>query len=188
MTNQSQTHSQPSGTQAKILQIAQEEPELTNAEIAERTGSRVATVRDTLIKYDNPVDSSADPPSQVSRPVDSASFNQTESAVLEHALRNPEASNADVAAAVDTHVGLVRDIRDEYESTATLPDDGFSMDSSGDSHSDSATAAQDDLSEIEQEIVELATDNPDYSIADIASHVGARIPLVRDTLAAHQNY
>lgn len=187
MTNQSQTQSQLSGTQEKILQIAQEEPKLTNAEIAERTGSRVATVRDTLIKYDEPVEPSETPASNVSKPVDSASFNQTESAVLEQALRNPEASNADIAATVDTHVGLVRDIRNEYESVATLPDDGLSTSSKETSQSKSSATVQDDLSEVEQQILESAANNPDYSIADIASHVDARIPLVRDTLTAHQD-
>jgi hypothetical protein len=105
---------------------------------------------------------------------------------LEYALRNPEATSADIAAAVDTHVGLVRDIRDEHEATATLPDDGRSVSSTETGQSDSSTDAQDELSEVEQQILESARDNPDYSIADIASDVGARIPLVRDTLATYQ--
>ena len=187
MTDRSQTRSQPSGTQQKILQIAQEEPKLTNAEIAERTGSRVATVRDTLINYDEPVEPSETPQSTVSKPVDSASFNQTESAVLTQALRTPEAHNADIAASVGTHVGLVRDIRDEYEAVATLPDDEHSTHTPETDQSNASTTASDDLSAVEQQILESAANNPDYSIADIASHVDARVPLVRDTLATHQD-
>jgi hypothetical protein len=186
MIDQSQTQSQPSGTQEKILQIAQEEPELTNADIAERTGSLLATVRDTLIKYDEPTKPSETPLSEVSKPVDSASFNQTESAVLEHALRNPDATNADIAATVNTHVGLVRDIRDDYESVATISDEELSTNGLEGVHPDSSTVAGDDLSEIEQQILESATDHPDYSIADIASDVDARIPFVRDTLSTYQ--
>ena len=186
MTDQAQTHSQPSGTQEKILQLAQENPELTNAEIADRINGRVATVRDTLITYDEPAETSDKPPTEISKPVDSASFNATESAVLEYALRNPAATNAEIAAAVDTHVGLIRDIRDEHEATATLPDDGRSVSSTETDQADSSATTQEELSEIEEQILEAATNNPEYSIADIASDVDARIPLVRDTLAAHQ--
>ena len=115
------------------------------------------------------------------KPTDSASFNDTEQAILEAALQNPDMTNAEIAAETGARVSLVRDVREEHEDEVELPeDDGY--DDSDDSGSVDTDA---DLSTVQQAILDVAADNPEATNADIADETGARLPLVRDTLAAH---
>ena len=166
----------------RILETAAARPELTVAEIAEQTGHIIPTVRDTLNAHGDAIDEESQPAAG-SKPTDSASFNATEQAVLEAALRNPEATNKEIAARVDTHVGLVRDIRETYEEAATLPDghDGQRAASTADSDD----ADRDELSETQHAILEVAADSAERTYADIAEQTGARLPLVRDTLETY---
>ncbi|TQQ81912.1 hypothetical protein [Halonotius roseus] len=166
----------------RILETAAARPELTAAEIAEQTGHIVPTVRDTLTAHGDSIDAEEGQPTTGSKPIDSASFNATERAVLEAALREPQSTNREIAARVDTHVGLVRDIRETYEAVATLPDD----ESAGATADESAMEFdQELLSSAQEEILELVRADPSLTNAEIAERTGNRLPLVRDTIAAH---
>ena len=110
------------------------------------------------------------------KPTDSASFSDTESAVLEAALRNPEATNADIAEETDTRVALVRDIREEYEDEVELPDDAAEA---GDAVEIDAEA--EDLSDAQLAVLEAAARDPSATNAEIAEETGKRITFVRDT-------
>ncbi|RJX44581.1 hypothetical protein DM826_02925 [Halonotius aquaticus] len=109
------------------------------------------------------------------KPTDSASFSDTESAVLEAALRDPEATNADIAEQTDTRVALVRDIREEYEDQVELPDDAADADDAVDIDVDAA-----DLTDSQLAVLEAAARDPDATNADIAEKTGKRITFVRD--------
>ena len=116
------------------------------------------------------------------KPTDSASFNETEQAILEAALQNPDMTNAEIAAETGARVSLVRDVREEHEDEVELPDD----DGYGDSSSDSGGVDTDaDLSPVQQAILDVAAENPNATNAEIANETGTRLPLVRDTLATH---
>jgi DNA-binding CsgD family transcriptional regulator len=184
-----------SAAQEEILDRARENPELSNAEIAERTGHRLPLVRDTRAEHGEQRSGGGSAGGKIVKPTDSASFNETEAAVLEAALRSPEATNAEIAERAGVHVGLVRDIRQQYEDEATLAGDSNRSAAAADStaeddsidESDSAVAGghdhdTSDLSSTQQAILETAAANPDDSSAEIADAVGARLPLVRDTL------
>jgi len=166
----------------RILATAAARPELTAAEIAEQTGHIVPTVRDTLEAHGDSIDAREDQPAAGSKPIDSASFNATERAVLEAALREPHSTNREIATRVNTHVGLVRDIREEYEAVATLPDDESTDAAAGES---AMEFDQELLSSAQEEILELVRADPSLTNAEIAERTGNRLPLVRDTIAAH---
>ena len=182
MTDGTQSTESVSPREEQILETAATRPELTPAEIAAETGHIVPTVRDTLDAYGDIVDSREGHPTASSKPIDSASFNETEQAVLEAALRTPESTNREIATRVNAHVGLVRDIRDEYEAVATLPDD----ESPRSEESESAMEFdQELLSSAQEEILELVRAEPALTNAEIADRTGSRLTLVRDTIAAH---
>ena len=115
------------------------------------------------------------------KPTDSASFNDTEQAILEAALGNPDMTNAEIAAETGSRVSLVRDVREEHEDEVELPEDDGYDDSGGGGGVDTDA----DLSPVQQAILDVAADNPEATNADIADETGARLPLVRDTLATH---
>jgi len=169
-----------SAAQERILETARENPALTNREIADQTGTRLPLVRDTIAAHGPETATSRQAGGD--KPTDSASFNATEQAVLEAALRNPEATNKEIAARVDSHVGLVRDIRDAYEDAATLPDNDTAATTTADAE---AAGDHDALSATQQAILTAAADAPEDTYAEIAETVGARLPLVRDTLETH---
>jgi len=170
-----------SSGQEEILELVRADPTLTNAEIADRTGNRLPLVRDTIAAH-GPEAATRRRAGGGPKPTDSASFNETEQAVLEAALRNPDATNREIASRVDAHVGLVRDIREAYEETATLPDE---YDAETPSTVDGDATVQDALSETQQAILEVAAESSERTYADIAEQTGARLPLVRDTLEAY---
>jgi len=169
--------------QKRILEVAAARPELTTAEIAAETGHIVATVRDTLAAHGDTIDDQAGGSTTGSKPTDSASFNATEQAVLEAALRNPDSTNREIATRVGIHVGLVRDIRDAHEAVATLPDeDSTTVD---DTSGSAMEFNQELLSAAQEEILETARENPALTNREIANQTDTRLPLVRDTIAAH---
>lgn len=167
----------------RILETAAARPELTAVEIAKQTGHIVPTVRDTLDAHGDTIDARENQPTPGSKPIDSASFNATEQAVLEAALREPTATNREIATRVNTHVGLVRDIRNEYEAVATLPEDEPQRD--GTTDKSAMEFNQELLSAAQEEIVELVRENPALTNAEIAEQTDNRLPLVRDTIATH---
>ena len=182
MTDGTQSTESVSPREEQILETAATRPELTAAEIAAETGHIVPTVRDTLDAYGDIVDSRESHPGVSSKPIDSASFNETEQAVLAAALRNPESTNREIATRVNAHVGLVRDIRDEYEAVATLPDDESPQSEGGES---AMEFDQELLSSAQEEILALVRAEPALTNAEIADRTGNQLPLVRDTIAAH---
>lgn len=116
------------------------------------------------------------------KPIDSASFNETEQAILETALQNPDMTNAEIAAETGARISHVRDVREEHEDEVELPADDGSDDSSSDSGGGDTAV---DLSPTQEAILEAAAANPKATNAEIADETGSRLPLVRDTLAAH---
>ena len=182
MTNSMTTTESLSRRERQVLETAAARPELTAAEIAAETGHIVPTVRDILAAHDDAIENTESQPATTSKPVDSASFNKTEQAVLEAALRNPNATNREIAARVNTHVGVVRDIRTEYEAIATLPGDETPP---AEANESAMEFDQELLSSAQEEILTLAREEPTLTNAEIADQTGSRLPLVRDTIAAH---
>ena len=182
MTNSMTATESLSRREKQVLETATARPELTAAEIAAETGHIVPTVRDILEAHDDAIERPEDQPATTSKPVDSASFNETEQAVLETALRNPTATNREIAARVNTHVGVVRDIRTEHEAIATLPG---SETPPAEADESAMEFDQELLSSAQEEILALAREDPTLTNAEIADQTDSRLPLVRDTIAAH---
>lgn len=114
------------------------------------------------------------------KPTTSASFSDSEQAILEAALRNPDATNAAIADEVGARVAFVRDVRDEYEDEVELPEDA-----TGTELRSSETSTDSELSSAQQAILTAARESPEATNAEIAKETGSRITLVRDTLAVH---
>jgi len=175
-----------SETESAILEAALRDPSATNAEIAEQTGTRVALVRDVREEYEDEVELPEDAEeadSSVDLDVDTADLSDTQLAVLEAAARDPSATNAEIADETGARITFIRDIRDEYEDQVDVgvepePDE---------SDDDTAAAGDDevDLSERQQEILDLVAADPELTNAEVAEKTGARVTLVRDTRAEH---
>jgi len=168
-----------SEAETAILTAALQNPDATNAEIAEETGARVALVRDVRAEYEDEVELPDDVADADTGSVDAGGdFSPAQQAILDAAAADPEATNADIAEETGARITLVRDTLaahgDEIEATG------------GDGGSDESTAAASkESSDTQQAILDAAAENPDASNAEIADQVGARITLVRDTLAEH---
>ena len=187
-----------SGAQLRILETHLSNPELTNAEIADQTDTRVTLVRDTI--YDHEYDEKpwvgnveeddeddddddeivVDSDDEVVIPETTASdlFNDRQRAILEAALENPELTNAEIADQTGARVALVRDTRETYEEGVELAADD------GEQTSTSSASTTVTFSEKQKEIIAAAEADEETTIAEIAAETGARVPLVRDTLAA----
>lgn len=174
-----------SETESAILEAALRNPEATNAEIAEQTGTRVALVRDIRAEYEDEVtlpDDAEEAEAGVDLDVDAADLSETQLAVLEAAARDPSATNADIAAETGARVAFVRDTRNEYEDQVDV-----GIEPEADEDDDTAAAGDEEveLSDRQQEILELVTANPELTNAEVAEETGARVTLVRDTRAEH---
>ena len=185
---------EPSETQEEILALAEQNPELTNAEIAEETGARMTLVRDTRNEFDLDAgrsDSGAEnaaSDTDLSTDIEAEAFSETQVEILETAAANPELTNAEIAAETGTRITLVRDTIREHES------DG---ESESDSSADEPTTTDDDtdvladvdtsaFSGAQLDILETALSNPELTNGEIAERTGSRIALVRDTLYEHE--
>jgi len=174
-----------SETQQAILETAANDPTMMNADIAAETGARIALVRDTLDQYGDAVDTAAESGADadedegdedtVSEP------NDTQAAILDLASENPDMTNADIAEQTGARITLVRDTLNEFDGTSGA------VDPNTDAASGSAAVDADGFSEIKLEILEVALENPDLTNGDIADRTGARITLVRDTIADYQS-
>gem|GEM_PF-5733093 len=105
-----------SDLQSEIVELAEANPEMTNAEIADEVGARVTLVRDTLADYDyssSEVETAGD--GELPAGVDASVLNDTEQAILELAQSDEELTNAEIAAQTGTTVAIVRDTRVKYE-------------------------------------------------------------------------
>ena len=203
-----------SDTQVDIIETALDDPELTNAEIADRTGSRITLVRDTIRAYDSEGDGSDDTETgadtsdesdtaDVLADVDTDAFSETQLNVLETALANPELTNAEIADETGTRIAFVRDTRFDHEydekpwaGDVDEPDDGDD-DEGGEAATESTptstepelpeTTASELLSAAEREILETALEDPELTNAEIADETGSRITLVRDTRRTYED-
>jgi DNA-binding CsgD family transcriptional regulator len=173
-----------SETEREILELALQNPELSNAEIADQTGIRITLVRDTRAQYEDDVElaegvaeSDSGSAAADSVTVDGAELSETQQAILETAAEDPTMMNADIAAETGARITLVRDTLDQY---------GDAVDTAaGSDDSEDETTATDTVSEpndTQAAILDLASENPEMTNAEIANQTGARITLVRDTL------
>ncbi|ERH06695.1 MAG: hypothetical protein J07HN4v3_02318 [Halonotius sp. J07HN4] len=172
-----------SETESAILEAALRNPSATNAEIAEQTDMRVALVRDIRDKYEDEVELPEDAEEaddDIDLDLDADDLSDTQLAVLEAAARDPGATNAEVAAETDMRVALVRDIRDEYEDQVEI---GVTPDTDDDE--DDTVDDEVELSEQQQAILDLIAANPELTNAEVAEQTGARVTLVRDTRSEH---
>ena len=174
-----------SETESAILEAALRNPEATNAEIAEQTGTRVALVRDIRAEYEDEVtlpDDAEEAEGGVDLDVDAADLSETQLAVLEAAARDPSATNADIAAETGARVAFVRDTRNEYEDQVDV---GIEPESDEDDDTAAAGSEEVELSDRQQEILDLVAADPELTNAEVAEETGARVTLVRDTRAEH---
>ena len=169
-----------------ILETALQNPDLSNAEIAEETGARITLVRDTRANYEDEVELAEDvadetgDSAETPAAVDDADLSEAQAEILEAVASDPSLSNAEVAAETGARITLVRDTRSEYGDAidASADADDESTDDESDS---SAAAASAEPTDTQAAILELAEQNPELTNAEIAEAVGARITLVRDT-------
>jgi len=195
----------PSDTQASILELAADDPELTNAEIADRTGARLTLVRDTRAQYDETeLKQTGESQNNKAGETNIEGFSETRQTILETALENPELTNAEIATETGTRITLVRDtifeyeydgkpwggeIEDDTEDTDEPEQDAQAVDDT-DSEDEEIelpeTTAADVFSETQRAILETTLENPELTNAEIAAETGARITLVRDTRETYE--
>lgn len=188
-----------SEAQRAILETALKQPELTNAEIADNTGTRIALVRDTRAEYEDEVvlaDSESTPtqsaaPSESSETADSQSTaaepSELQQAILEAVAANPQHTNSEIAEATGARITLVRDTRDTYDPAAYTTESADSA-STAEADDDSAsTSAYSGRSETQEAILAAALADPELTNAEIAAETGARIALVRDTREEYED-
>jgi len=178
-----------SQTQAEILEQVASDPTMLNAEIAEKTGARVALVRDTREEYQDAIDTAADsadesPGEDSDSSTEDAEPTETQAAILKLAEQNPDMMNAEIAEETGARITLVRDTRSEFEGESGL-DVGKASSNSNTGLPDSIDT--DEFSETQVEILETTQANPELTNAEIADETGARITLVRDTISHHES-
>ena len=172
-----------SDPQLAVLEAAARDPSATNADIAEETDKRVTFVRDTRNEYEEQVDVGVEPvddedDDEAADSSDEVELSDRQQEILALAEEDPALTNAEIAEQTDARVTLVRDTRSEHA------DGGFEF--GGETADDSGSADSDDGStdgDLQEQIQQLAADNPEWTYGEIAKEVGARVPLVRDTLA-----
>ena len=172
-----------SDAQLAVLEAAARDPSATNADIAEETDKRVTFVRDTRNEYEEQVDVGVEPvddedDDEAADSSDEVELSDRQQEILALAEEDPALTNAEIAEQTDARVTLVRDTRSEHA------DGGFEF--GGETADDSGSADSDDGStdgDLQEQIQQLAADNPEWTYGEIAETVGARVPLVRDTLA-----
>jgi len=171
-----------SDAEQEILELALQNPELSNSEIADQTGLRLTLVRDTRRQYEADVtlaDDVAEQPNdeEPTVDIDTADLSATEHVILELVAENPQITNAEIADQTGARVALVRDTRDTYgDQIETQPVD------EDDTETNPTPSGPGEPSAAQQEILTVAAGDPTLSNADIAEQTGARVTLVRDTL------
>ena len=171
-----------SDPQLAVLEAAARDPSATNADIAEETDKRVTFVRDTRNEYEEQVDVGVEPvddeDDEAADGSDEVELSDRQQEILALAEEDPALTNAEIAEQTGARVTLVRDTRSEHA------DGGFEF--GGETADDSGSADSDDGStdgDLQEQIQQVAADNPEWTYGEIAKEVGARVPLVRDTLA-----
>jgi len=181
----------PTPTQQYILDLLSSEPGMSNADIAEETGTHTALVRDLRRAKRAATDDDTSGPGTLSsraRPLDDLSG--TRAAVLQRAAENPELSNAELARAVGTHTALVRDLRSDVQAAvlthALRNPDATNADIAAELGTPTALV-RDARSGLEAEILERSVRNPELSNAALAEELGVTIATVRDARVTYEN-
>ena len=177
-------------TQEWIVDLAESNPEMSNADIAEETGTHTAVVRDVLADYNSEDDdessgSSSDGPETV---VDS--ITGTRAAVLQRAASDPGLTNREIAEAVGTHTSLVRDLRNSVQTVsleALLRDPELSNAEIAERTGTHTALVRDLRSDIRTTILEYSLRNPELSNADIAEELDTHTAVVRDVRKAYED-
>ncbi len=178
-------------TQEWIIDLAEENPELSNADIAEETGTHTAVVRDVLADYNSEDDaddesgSTSDGPETV---VDN--ITGTRAAVLQRAASDPGLSNKAIAEAVGTHTALVRDLRNSVQTESLeelLRNPELSNAEIADAVGTHTALVRDLRSDIRTTILEHSLRNPELSNAELAEELDTHTAVVRDVRRAFED-
>ena len=178
-------------TQEWIIDLAEENPELSNADIAEETGTHTAVVRDVLADYNSEDDaddesgSTSDGPETV---VDN--ITGTRAAVLQRAASDPSLSNKAIAEAVGTHTALVRDLRNSVQTESLeelLRNPGLSNAEIADAVGTHTALVRDLRNDIRTTILESSLRNPELSNAELAEELDTHTAVVRDVRRAFED-
>ena len=174
-----------SDAEQEILELALQNPDMSNSDIADETGYRLTLIRDTRREYEEDIElaedvaEAAEAAAEASTAAVDDELSETEQVILDLVAENPQITNADIAEKTGARVALVRDTRDAYgDQIDTQPVDDAD-------EADSEPSGPGEPSAAQQEILSVADDDPSLSNADIAEETGARITLVRDTLAQY---
>lgn len=188
-----------SETQKAILETALQNPAMSNAEVAEKTGARLTLVRDTRAQYEDDIEladatkkreaeSEASDEQLSTAHVDDLS--ETQQAIVDVAADDPTLTNAEIAVETGARISLVRDTRDHHRelidaaSETTAPSEP-DPNTETELNTETEPTGTPTLSDTEQAIIELATEDPTLTNGEIADRTGARLTLVRDTRAQH---
>ena len=177
-----------SQTQEWILDLAESDSELSNADIAERTGTHVALVRDLIRKQeqkDEQSDSTVEGPTTV---VDR--ITGTRAAVLQLAASNPGLSNAELAERAGTHTALVRDLRSSVQTAsleALLRNPDLSNAELAETTGTHTALVRDLRDDIRTTVLEYTLRNPDLTNAELARKLDTHTAVVRDARKAYDD-
>ncbi|PSP86050.1 hypothetical protein BRC96_00495 [Halobacteriales archaeon QS_6_64_34] len=180
----------PTPTQQYVLDLLDSEPGMSNADIAEETGTHTALVRDLRKAKHAAVESDDDgsPGKLSSRTRVLDSLSGTQAAVLQRVAQDPDLSNADLAEAVGTHTALVRDLRSDVQAEVlahTLGNPDATNAEIAEQLGTLTAVVRDARSGLEAEILEQSVRNPELSNAELAEELGVHIATVRDARATY---
>ncbi|MDS0260092.1 hypothetical protein NDI56_11875 [Haloarcula sp. S1CR25-12] len=182
----------PTPTQQYIVDLVDSEPGMSNADIAEETGTHTALVRDLRktkqAAAESDDDASPGALSSQTRVLDDLSG--TQAAVLQRAAAEPDLSNARLAEAVGTHTALVRDLRSDVQAEVlahTLRNPDATNADIAEELGTHTAIVRDARSGLEAEILERSVRNPGLSNAQLAEELGTHIATVRDARAAYED-
>jgi len=135
-------------TQRAILQLAANNSEISNAEIAAETGTHVALVRDLRSEHDGlPADDGGNSASTAASGDESHDEpTKVQSEILAVALDDPDLTNREIADRLGARITLVRDTRRKYEDDVELANLDAEPPSSADTGAEpsAATGADED--------------------------------------------
>ncbi|WP_276252005.1 hypothetical protein [Haloarcula rara] len=183
----------PTPTQQYVLDLLDSEPGLSNADIAEETGTHTAVVRDLRKAKRAAAESDDDdesPGTLSSRTRVLDDLSGTQAAVLQRLANDPDRSNAELAEAVGTHTALVRDLRSDVQAEVlahTLRNPAATNAEIADELGTLTAVVRDARSGLEAEILERSVRNPELSNAELAEELGVHIATVRDARATYED-
>jgi len=183
----------PTPTQQYVLDLLDSEPGMSNADIAEETGTHTALVRDLRQAKQAAAESDDDgssPGKLSSRTRALDALSGTQAAVLQRVAQDPDQSNAELADAVGTHTALVRDLRSDVQATVlahTLRNPDATNADIAEEIGTHTAIVRDARSGLEADILEQSVRNPELSNAELAEELGVHIATVRDARASYED-